>query len=96
MALEKRDQVWTAMKSVTFFRRNAEANKGSDQPSSYAQTPVWWYWITAVISLFLGIFCCEYWKVQLPWYGVILAYAIVAVFFVPVRSLSSTDVPQLT
>lgn len=87
VALEKRNQVWSAMKSIRTSFSNSAATTKLGQSYAYAQTPVWWYLITTVISLFLAIFCCEYWKVQLPWYGVLLAFAVAAVFFVPVSPL---------
>jgi hypothetical protein len=83
LALEKGDQIWSVMVSIK-FAHSTTATKGGIGQAAYAETPAWWYWITAAISIFLAIFCCEYWKVQLPWYGVLLAFAISTVMFVPV------------
>lgn len=46
--------------------------------------PVWWYWVAGAGSLVLGIIACEVYPVQLHWYGVLLAFAVSALFFVPV------------
>lgn len=82
--LEKRNQLAQALKSISQDLSTDKAKPDVSQRSAYNSTPTWWYWITAAISLFLAIFCCEYWKVQLPWYGVLLAFALGTVLFVPV------------
>lgn len=89
LLLEKRGQLWSAVSRITCARRKEATNHDEDRPA-YAETPTWWYWATAAFSLFLAIFCCEYWKVQLPWYGVLLAFAVAAVFFVPVREANAS------
>lgn len=38
----------------------------------------------------MAIFCCEYWDVQLPWYGVLLAFAVSLIFFVPLGIIYGT------
>ncbi|KAF1933125.1 OPT superfamily oligopeptide transporter [Didymella exigua CBS 183.55] len=89
LALEKRDQIWSVVKSIKSTRHPSAAKRATAQPA-YAETPIWWYWVTAALSLFLAIFCCEFWKVQLPWYGVLLAFAIAAIFFVPLGIIYGT------
>lgn len=83
LLLEKRSQLWGAVSRITVVRRKKTTSHGANRPT-YAETPTWWYWVTATVSLFLAIFCCEYWNVQLPWYGVLLAFAVATIFFVPV------------
>lgn len=83
LVLEKRDQIWNVLTSIKTRPRSSTHKHGVGQPG-YAETPTWWYWVTTAISLFLAVFCCEYWKVQLPWYGVLLAFAVAGIFFIPV------------
>lgn len=71
---------------LKLFKRN----KSDDdvQPTStspYGQVSSLWYIVVLLVSLGVGIFACEYYPVQLHWYGVILAYVVSAVFFIPVR-----------
>ncbi|KAL5374579.1 hypothetical protein PMIN02_012231 [Paraphaeosphaeria minitans] len=94
VVLEERDQVLHGLRSgwrsirMTLDQSPKYPERG--QPIAYPSTPTWWYWITAIISIALAIFCCEYWKVQLPWYGVLLAFAISTVFFVPLCIIYGT------
>ncbi|KAJ4990891.1 OPT small oligopeptide transporter [Stagonosporopsis vannaccii] len=88
LLLEKRSQLWVAVSKIKYVRKAAES-QGANRPA-YAETPTWWYWVSAAFSLFLAIFCCEYWKVQLPWYGVLLAFAVAAIFFVPLGIIYGT------
>lgn len=53
---------------------------------TYKDVPVWWYALTGVASLFCLILACEYWPVQLPWYGVLLALAVSSILFIPVSA----------
>jgi hypothetical protein len=87
LLLEKRSQLWAAVSPIKFTPR-MKATK-PDVNQAYVDTPAWWYLVTAALSLFLAMFCCEYWKVQLPWYGVLLAFAVSIVFFVPVSHTAS-------
>ncbi|KAK7179683.1 hypothetical protein DPSP01_011569 [Paraphaeosphaeria sporulosa] len=94
IALEKRDQVFHGLRSgwrsirMTLEHSPMQIERG--QPLACPPAPTWWYWITALISITLAIFSCEYWKVQLPWYGVLLAFAISTVFFIPLCIIYGT------
>jgi hypothetical protein len=90
LLLEKRSQLWHALSSFKITCRTQAQKTETDR--AYADTPSWWYLATTALSLFLAIFCCEYWKVQLPWYGVLLAFAVSLIFFVPV----SQTLPSLS
>ncbi|KAI5463758.1 OPT oligopeptide transporter protein-domain-containing protein [Mariannaea sp. PMI_226] len=49
----------------------------------YKDAPLSWYLITFLSMTAIGIFVVEYYPVHLPWYGLLLALAIGAVFFIP-------------
>ncbi|KAL2754403.1 hypothetical protein ACRALDRAFT_1063252 [Sodiomyces alcalophilus JCM 7366] len=49
----------------------------------YKDAPMTWYLLTFVIMLVIGMFVVEYYPIHLPWYGLLLALAICAVFFIP-------------
>ncbi|OAQ64725.2 sexual differentiation process protein isp4 [Pochonia chlamydosporia 170] len=58
-------------------------NEHTDRLSSQSDTSLWWYGAAAVLGLVFAMFACEYYPVQLRWYGAVLAFTISAVFFLP-------------
>ncbi|KAF6821172.1 OPT oligopeptide transporter [Colletotrichum musicola] len=49
----------------------------------YKDAPLSWYLATFVTMLAVGMFVVEYYPIHLPWYGLLLALGICAVFFIP-------------
>ncbi|KAF7561712.1 hypothetical protein G7046_g2432 [Stylonectria norvegica] len=49
----------------------------------YKDAPLSWYLITFLTMTATGIFVVEYYPVHLPWYGLLLALALGALFFIP-------------
>lgn len=49
----------------------------------YQDVPIMWYLITFASMTAIGIFVVEYYPVHLPWYGLLLALSIGAIFFIP-------------
>ncbi|KAF9870372.1 hypothetical protein CkaCkLH20_12219 [Colletotrichum karsti] len=49
----------------------------------YKDAPLSWYMMTFVTMLAVGMFVVEYYPIHLPWYGLLLALGICAVFFIP-------------
>ncbi|EKJ79004.1 hypothetical protein NXS19_013369 [Fusarium pseudograminearum] len=49
----------------------------------YKDAPLSWYLMTFLTMTAIGIFVVEYYPVHLPWYGLLLALAIGALFFIP-------------
>ncbi|EGY13884.1 sexual differentiation process protein isp4 [Verticillium dahliae VdLs.17] len=49
----------------------------------YKDAPISWYLMTFVSMLAIGIFVVEYYPIHLPWYGLLLALGVCAVFFIP-------------
>lgn len=83
--------VWFVLEKNAALRKSASAfNSWIKAPGKdtgkgiYKDVPVWWYALTGGVSLFCLILACEYWPVQLPWYGVLLALAVSSILFVPV------------
>lgn len=50
----------------------------------YEDVPMWWYLLTFVSMLAIGIFVVEYYPIHLPWYGLLLALGITTILFIPV------------
>lgn len=85
MFLEKRHEIARVFRESqlsTLFGRKKDA-RPSLQPQ-YNNVPIWWYGISFLVSMGLGIFACEFYAVQLRWYGVIFAMFVSAVFYLPV------------
>lgn len=84
LLLEKHREVMNAARqswsSLTERRSTTDA-------SNYPATPTWWYVFPGLVALALAIFACEFYPVQLRWYGAIFALFISFVFFVPVSFL---------
>ncbi|KAF9109292.1 hypothetical protein BGX30_008454, partial [Mortierella sp. GBA39] len=51
---------------------------------AYPEVPDWWYAALFVLMTAVAIITCEVWDYKLPWWGVILAVALAAVFSLPV------------
>ncbi|KAF9407048.1 hypothetical protein BGZ94_002843 [Podila epigama] len=51
---------------------------------AYPEVPDWWYGILFVSMTIIGIITCEIWDYKLPWWGVLLAVFISAIFALPV------------
>ncbi|OAR02402.1 hypothetical protein LLEC1_03438 [Akanthomyces lecanii] len=49
----------------------------------YKDAPLSWYVITFLSMTAVGIFIVEYYPIHLPWYGLLLALAMGAIFFIP-------------
>ncbi|GME66433.1 Oligopeptide transporter OPT superfamily [Neofusicoccum parvum] len=79
IGLEKRKELKAAFKGALNFKRHLRVEQGSD-----ALVPTWWYLISCAISVALGMFACEYYPVQLRWYGALFAFVISSIMFVPV------------
>ncbi|KAG9525478.1 OPT superfamily oligopeptide transporter, partial [Aureobasidium melanogenum] len=89
--------VWFVLEKHTALRRAPSAFKSwirapckVTKEGTYKDVPVWWYALTGVASLFCLILACEYWPVQLPWYGVLLALAVSSILFIPLAMVYAT------
>lgn len=83
--LEKRHSIRDAYRASQFPGLMGHKLVPRDNPQpAYKTVPLWWYWVAAALALGFGIFACEFYPVQLRWYGVLLAFAVSAIFFIPV------------
>ncbi|KAL2883275.1 hypothetical protein SGCOL_001469 [Colletotrichum sp. CLE4] len=91
LVLEKRRHIAAAFRStqLSALLGGKIIPRHNPQPG-YKAVPLWWYWITALLALGFGIFACEFYPVQLRWYGVILSFAVSAIFFVPLAWVYAT------
>ncbi|PSN66496.1 OPT superfamily oligopeptide transporter [Corynespora cassiicola Philippines] len=89
--LEKRHSIMTIARASWFggFWSKGNFHMRDPQPQ-YSATPTWWYGLVGLVAMVLGIFSCEYYPVQLRWYGAIFAFAISFVFFVPLAWVFAT------
>lgn len=88
--LEKRHSIINAYRGSHFPGLMGHQHVPRDNPQpAYKTVPLLWYWVAAALALGFGIFACEFYPVQLHWYGVLLAFAVSAVFFVPVSHSTS-------
>ncbi|KFA61913.1 hypothetical protein S40285_02836 [Stachybotrys chlorohalonatus IBT 40285] len=49
----------------------------------YKDAPLSWYLVTFATMTAIGIFVVEYYPIHLPWYGLLLALGLGAIFFIP-------------
>lgn len=84
--LEKRHEVYEGFcnSSLAVVLGIVPKTEKTVQERQQGTVPAWWYLVALAISIGVGIFACEYYPVQLHWYGVLLAMFISAVFFIPV------------
>jgi len=55
----------------------------------YDEVPDWWYGIIFAVNLVLAIVVCEFFRIDLPWWGVILAVGIAAIFLLPIGIITA-------
>ncbi|RKP08459.1 OPT oligopeptide transporter protein-domain-containing protein [Thamnocephalis sphaerospora] len=55
----------------------------------YPTVPQWWYLTILGLSTALSIFTCEYYGTDLPWWGLLLAVAMAALFTLPIGILTA-------
>ncbi|KAF9081023.1 hypothetical protein BGX29_004793, partial [Mortierella sp. GBA35] len=51
---------------------------------AYPEVPDWWYGALFITMTAIAVITCEVWSYKLPWWGVLLAIALAAIFSLPV------------
>ncbi|KAJ0147005.1 Sexual differentiation process protein isp4 [Colletotrichum tanaceti] len=92
--LEKRRHIAAAYRSskLCVLLGGRVAPPRTDPQPAYEAVPIWWYWVAAALALGFGIFAFEFYPVQLRWYGVLLSFAVSAIFFVPVYATTNMEI----
>ncbi|KAH6896912.1 OPT oligopeptide transporter protein-domain-containing protein [Thelonectria olida] len=93
--LEKRHELKKAIESTGIAAVLSKGKKKEKTPAEsvqpdYEATPPWWYGVSTLVSIGVGIFACQYYPVQLHWYGVLLALVVSAIFFIPLALVCAT------
>ncbi|PMB68527.1 Glutathione transporter 1 [Beauveria bassiana] len=85
LILEKRQEIYEGFcnSSLAVTLGLAPKTEKTVREQAYGTVPTWWYLVATAVSIGVGIFACEYYPVQLHWYGVLLAMLISAFFFIP-------------
>ncbi|KAI9597038.1 oligopeptide transporter [Syncephalis fuscata] len=55
----------------------------------YDEVPDWWYGLMFVANTAVAIVVCEVFGIDLPWWGLILAVALAAIFIIPVGIITA-------
>jgi len=73
-------------KLVAQWRQSSDHSKDIHHKlmQAYPEVPDWWYAALFVVMTAVTIVVCEVWDYKLPWWGVLLAIAIAAIFSLPV------------
>lgn len=79
--LEKRKEMSNAFRGILNIKSHLHLRRGTAD-----SVPSWWYMASGLIALGLAMFACEYYPVQLRWYGALFAFLFSCVFFVPVSA----------
>lgn len=92
LILEKRQEIYDGFcnSSLAVTMRLAPKTEKTVQEQAYGTVPTWWYLVATLVSIGVGVFACEYYPVQLHWYGVLLAMVVSAFFFIPLAWLYAT------
>lgn len=91
--LEKRQALADAFRGISlpFSLGRRQVEEPIKPPQiQYKEVPTWWYWVLLSVSLAIAMFTCEFYPVQLRWYGALFAMAVSAVFFVPLAWIYAT------
>lgn len=58
----------------------------------YSQVPEWWFICILVASVAVTVFTCEYYieQLQLPWWGVLLAFSLAIFYTLPIGIIKAT------
>ncbi|KAJ1547631.1 hypothetical protein HK405_005327 [Cladochytrium tenue] len=62
---------------------------------AYPDVPDWWYIILLVATLIMGIAVCQWGGFQLPWWGVLLGFALAAISILPIGTIQAISGQQI-
>lgn len=72
--------------------QNAKADVHTKLMRSYKQVPQWWFLVLLVGSIVLSLLMSFVWKddVQLPWWGLLFAFALAWIVTLPIGVIQAT------
>ncbi|KAI9166129.1 hypothetical protein LWI28_026703 [Acer negundo] len=76
--------------------KNAKLDIHAKLMKSYKQVPDWWYYILLIGSISVSLLISFVWKdeVQLPWWGVLSAFALLSIVILPIGVIQATTNQQ--
>ncbi|TXG60446.1 hypothetical protein EZV62_015019 [Acer yangbiense] len=76
--------------------KNAKLDIHAKLMKSYKQVPDWWYYILLIGSVGVSLLISFLWKdeVQLPWWGVLSAFALLSIVILPIGVIQATTNQQ--
>lgn len=75
--------------------RNEEPDVYYKLSRRYAEVPDWWYLVIFVVMFGVSMVVVEAWDTHLPWWGLIIALLIAAVWFLPIGFIQAVTNTQL-
>ncbi|XP_047943134.1 oligopeptide transporter 3-like [Salvia hispanica] len=93
VALFHGSDIWKQSKAAV---KNAKADIHTKLMQSYKQVPQWWFMVLLVGSIVLSLLLSFVWKdvVQLPWWGMLFAFALAWVVTLPIGVIQATTNQQ--
>jgi OPT family small oligopeptide transporter len=88
--LYHRKQIWAQWKEA----RGTSQDIHYKLMQAYKEVPEWWYLILFSITVTLSIVTCEAWDYGLPWWCVLLAVGISAIFSLPIGLIQAVTNQQ--
>lgn len=72
--------------------KNAKLDIHAKLMKSYKQVPEWWFLVLLIGSIVVSLLLCFVWKadVQLPWWGMLFAFALAIVVTLPIGVIQAT------
>ncbi|XP_060206369.1 oligopeptide transporter 7-like [Lycium barbarum] len=90
-------EVWSRLReSLGCLGQEKKPDVHTRLMKNYKQVPKWWFYIILVVNMGLILFTCQYYleTFQLPWWYVLLAFAIAFFFTLPIGIITATTNQQ--
>ncbi|XP_051125586.1 oligopeptide transporter 3 [Andrographis paniculata] len=93
VALFNGSDIWKQSKAAV---KNAKLDVHSRLMKHYKQVPQWWFLVLLFGSIALSLMMCFVWKndVQLPWWGMLFAFALAWIVTLPIGVIQATTNQQ--
>ncbi|KAK7860068.1 oligopeptide transporter 3 [Quercus suber] len=93
VALFHGSDIWKQSRSAI---KNAKLDIHAKLMKSYKQVPEWWFLVLLIGSIAVSLLLCFVWKedVQLPWWGMLFAFALAFIVTLPIGIIQATTNQQ--